>query len=185
MGKTALVPYYHSMETNTATAPIVTATRSPHDHLSTVQIAALLKSNLGLTRRQVSVAAPNSRTYVTITVRDAAVDLAAVRAFAATLHTWTMDQADYCEGQSVHVRTTKDVDAAHAAPFLAEIIQAVERSQDRTIEPLSKGAALWNIDGEMWVMRGHERGTYIRAHDAKTLAFWAIEALALHLARLA
>ena len=84
------------------------------------ELRGLLKQTLGLNARKVSVSARHSTQYLTVTVRDASVDLKALERFCASLNTWSMDETDYVSGQSINVTTTREVDEAHAAPFLEE-----------------------------------------------------------------
>jgi hypothetical protein len=111
------------------------------------ELRGLLKQTLGLNARKVSVSARHSTQYLTVTVRDASVDLKAVEKFCASLNTWTMDQTDYVSGQSINVTTTREVDEAHAAPFHAEaskIAAELEAPGQWTIA--SNGAAI-HFDG--------------------------------------
>lgn len=162
-------------------------TRKPSDWLTTAQIRAMLKNNLGLNSRQVTVSKRHSQQYLDITIRDAAVAVAKVQEFAKSLSTWTMDNTDYCSGQSINVSTTGEVDAIHAAPFLEEIKRVIP-----TMAPgethglgLSNGSVLW-LGGHQgfYIGREQERGSYISEHDARAGKDWAIQALALQMAKI-
>jgi hypothetical protein len=165
-------------------APVETLKRSPGDYLTTSAIADLLKANLGLNRKSVTVSRRSSLQYVTITIRAAAVDVKKVKEFARTLHTWTMDQTDYCQGQAVDVECTKEVNEAHGAPFIEEITRAVgEIRKTGSWLELSTGQHLNVGDQGYWVTRGYDRGCYIWAADVEAGKDWAIKALALQMAR--
>ena len=106
-----------------ASAEIFTFTRKSNDWLENSEIRKLLKQNLGYTAKQVTVSARHSRQYVSITVRDACVDVAQVKAFGKSLSTWSMTIDDVVTGQLIEIKTTREVDAAHAAPFVEEAFQ--------------------------------------------------------------
>lgn len=154
------------------------------------ELRTLLKQNLGLNQRQVTVRTGCSTTYLTVTVRDPKVDLKTVRDFCAKFDTWTVDNTDYCEGQSVDMTTTREVDDAHAAPFLDEIKAAIAKllSIDKSTSayasvPLSTGANLVYDDGEVYVRRDiQNRGSRIRHYEVEN--DWAVRALALQAARI-
>lgn len=167
----------------TTTAQQITTTRSNRDYIEAPALRALIKQNLGYNARQVTVSGGSSIRYLTVTVRDPAVDLQKVRQLAKSLDTWTMDVTDYCEGQSVNVKTTSEVDDAHGAPFVAEIAATVPTVPEGKGVTLSNGCVLWHSDGEFYVTRGTARGCYIRARDVLIMTDWAIKALALHMAR--
>lgn len=116
----------------------------------------------------VTVSRRSSLQYVTITIRDAAVDVKKVKAFAATLHTWTKDQTDYRDGQAVDAECTIEVNGAHGAPFVEEIKRAVVEIQ-KTGSWLgrSSGQHLNVGDQGYWVTRGYDRGCYIWAADVR------------------
>lgn len=99
--------------------------------ITTKELAALLKT-AGWNASKVTVKCKHSQTYLTVTIRDAAVDVAAVKAFCDKHNTWSMDMSDYVSGQSIEVKTTKEVDAAHAAPFLPAIKATVDSFQGKT-----------------------------------------------------
>jgi hypothetical protein len=155
---------------------------------TTAELRQLLKQNLGLNARQVTVSGRNSITYLTITVRDASVDVAKVKEFAKSCDTWKCDQSDYCSGQSINVETTKEVDAIHAAPFVAEISATVKKMQDGGTgcgDKLSTGAFLWRQDREYYVGRmDGNRGCYVWRADVDAFQPWAITALALQMSRI-
>lgn len=169
------------METNT----LETISRSRNDYVTPAELRSLLKANLGLNARKVTVSTGSSTTYLTITIRDAGVDIAAVKAFASKFNTWTIDNTDYCEGQSVRVTTTREVDDTHAAPHLEEIRAVVARIGESSIETLSNGKRLWSCDREFHVTANddRDRGCYIQACAVRAGEAYAIRALALQMAR--
>ncbi len=152
-------------------------------------LRALLKQNLGLNARQVSVSKGHSYTWLTITVRDASVDLEAVKAFAAPFDTSHTDVTDYHTGQSVDVKTTREVDDIHAAPHVEDIKRAIALIKSGTVgcgTRLANGKLLWCNDREYYVtadLNSSRRGCYIYAHDVDSGAEYAIRALALQSAR--
>ena len=177
-----------SSATVTAAPVLSFPQRRSSDFLSTVELASLLRANLGLNSRKVTVAKRSSLTYVDVTVRDPSVDLRAVTAFCASLDTWSMDQTDYCTGQSISVKTTREVDVEHAAPHLSEIrakVAALFADGLNVGLELSNGKLIWLRDGEIYVTSssGVERGCYIRVSDLRAGSDWAFEALALQMAR--
>lgn len=153
------------------------------------EIRATLKSQLGYNARQVTVSAPGSNTYVTITIRDASVDVEKVQALAKSLHTWSISQDDVASGQSVHVKLTDEVRAALAAPFIPEITAALQKLAASVIVgesdsiQLSTGAFLCRdfAGRDIYVCRvsNQARGNYVWAADALALAPSAVLALAL------
>jgi hypothetical protein len=168
---------------------ITTLPRSKSAFVTQAELRALLKSNLGLNARQVTVRKGHSTTWLTITVRDPSVDLAAVKAFARPFDTSYMDQTDYHSGQSVEVDTTTEVDDAHAAPHIEEIKLAVERIKSGQCgcgTKLSNGKRLWSNGRDYYVMadlNSIERGCYIWGADVESGNAWAIRALAIQMAR--
>jgi hypothetical protein len=167
-------------------ATITTLTRNKTDWVTAPQLRQMLREALKLNSRQITVSGgPGTRRYLIITVRDAAVDLAAVKQFAAQLSTWEMDMTDYVTGQSVSVESSKEVNAAHAAPFRAEIARSIPLVQGGGGLVLSNGTVLWcdEVQG-YFITRDQVRGCYIWKSDADRLATYAVEALALQMARL-
>lgn len=167
----------------------VAPVRSPREWVTTADLRALLKSKLGYNAKQVSAKCRHSQQYLDLTIRDAGVDVAAVTAFAATLDSWSMDQTDYCTGQSVNVSTTGEVDAIHAAPFIEEAKSAVAKimaSANACGTKLANGKYLWKNDHEYYVLsdlNGGKRGCYIQSYEVENGTQWAIAALALQIAR--
>lgn len=164
------------MNTETLSLP-----RSNRDYITPAALRQLIKASLGYNARQVTVSTGSSTRYLTITVRDAAVDVAKVRAAAATLDTWTIDNTDYCEGQSLHVVTTKEVDAIHGAPYVAEIKATIAKLGESHGLKLSNGKMLWQDDRNFWITAngGADRGCYIDGFSVRNGIEWAINALAL------
>lgn len=165
--------------------------RSSNDWVTTAQLRALLKSNLGLNSRQVTCAKSHSTQYLEITIRDPLVNRAAVKSFAKSFSTWNMDNTDYVSGQSVNVSTTKEVDAAHAAPYIGEIKAMIPRVAELLQGDgsgggltLSTGAVLWVDRQGFYVGREQERQHYVRAMDDLAGKDWAVESLALQMSRM-
>jgi hypothetical protein len=160
-----------------------TLTRSSSERVTPEALRQLIKANLGYNARQVTVSS-DGYPGLRITVRDASVDLAKVKAFAKPFHTAQSDETDYHWGQSVRVETTREVDEVHAAPHFEEIRNAVTIVAEGNALILSNGKYLQHERGEMWVTANDlaDRGCYIRAYEAKRET-WAVEALALQMAR--
>ena len=148
------------------------------------------KTNLGLNSRQVSVRKSTcGLRYLDLTVRDPGVDVSKVHEFANAISTWKMDEGDNVSGQSISVFTSPEVDKAHAAPFIEEVMRSVETlvanrernlgtlmSNGKIIEPSSFGYRVLNKDTLM-------RSTDVYAYDVNARTDWAIEGLALALSR--
>lgn len=168
------------------TAEIIPFVRSSNQFLETKEVAALLKQNLGLNARKVTVSARNSTTYLTVTVRDASVDLAAVTAFCKSLDSWSMDQTDYVTGQSISVATTPLVDAAHAAPFMAEAVAIAQKISDGVAWVEASNGA--HVSKPSWNMEVSRPGKYRTAYGATPADVLdgrrgSVECLALAIAR--
>lgn len=169
--------------TTTAAAAVLPFVRNSFDWIEPVELRALLKNNLGLNARQVSVSSKHGTQYLKITIRDARVDVHAVKEFAKSLNTWEMDVTDYVTGQSIEVTTSDEVDDAHAAPFLdlaREIAQAATDMPERSVKALDDvlDGLLLNVErGEMWLSRGGARRPYRRGYELRES--WAIRAIAL------
>lgn len=177
-----LVRYLNPSPNPNMTSTAVPITRSSSDFIEPSALRALLKSNLGLNARKVTVSARSSVQYLTITIRDASVDVQAVKDFAAKLYTWSMDQSDYVSGQSINVELTSEVKTALAAPFIEEIKRVAPTVGMNKGEGLSTGAVLWLTDQGFHIERttpGSKRGTYIWAFDVLAGTEWAIGKLAL------
>ena len=159
-----------------------TLPRRSSDWIDCETLRALLKTNLGLNSKQVSVSKRSGLQYLKITIRDAGVDVAKVREFAKSLNTWSMDQTDYVEGQSVDVLTTKEVDEIHAAPYLEEIRVAVFLCGENGWERLSTGAILHRHDRYFWVSKDSKRGSNYYASDVLNGHEYAFRGLALDMA---
>lgn len=159
---------------------IATLSRKPSDFIQPKSLRALLKQSLGLSSRKVSVSKGSSITYLTITVRDASVDLQAVKDFAARLSTWSMSIDDCCTGQSISVEIPREVKASLAAPFIEEIKRVAPTVRMDSGERLSTGAILWLTDQGFHISRPdtQKRGTYIWSHDVLLGAEWAVSKLA-------
>jgi hypothetical protein len=164
--------------------------RTARKDISPAELRVMIKTELGYNTRQVSVSSGSSWTYLTITIRDAKVETSKIQALAKSLHTWSMDQSDYCEGQSVRVVETETVRAERAAPFVAEITAALQKlatgAADTCIE-LSTGAHLLRSsdgrDVEVFRFSTQARGVRVWAADALRLSPSSIVTLALDAAR--
>lgn len=172
------------------TSSTVSLPRAKSAFISAAALRSLIKRNLGFNARQVTVSQDGSARWLTVTVRDAAVDLKAVKLFADKFDTMVSSQDDSFRGQSVNVATTGQVDAAHAAPFLAEVKAAISHiiRTGETVE-LSTGAVLRREDGsrgDFFVSRflTGTRGCYIRDFDVIRGEAWTVTALALQTSRL-
>lgn len=174
--------------TNAAPSAPVQFIRKPGEWVTPAQLRALLKSNLGLNARQVTVAKGHGLQYLDITIRDASVDLAAVEAFAKSFNTWNMDETDYVSGQSLDVKTTREVDDSHAAPFMtaaakvAEYAEGMAETGCASFNDVVAGLELNKHQGEIWLSRGNARRPYRRGYELRQ--DWAIRALALDMATL-
>jgi hypothetical protein len=98
-----------------AATPAAPVAKSANDWITPESLRADLKA-AGWNARRVSVKQGYGHQYIDVTVRDATVDINALKAFTKKHSTWSMDQTDYVSGQSITVRTTEEVDAAHALP---------------------------------------------------------------------
>jgi len=145
-------------------------------------LRALLKSNLGLNARQVTVAKGSTTRWLTITIRDASINIAAVFSFAKQFDTMTIDQTDYCEGQSVDVHLTSEVRDALAAPFLQEVRDAAKTLESGKGQKLTNGMILWREGAGRGFYVSNESGTtrepYISDWDVRNGTEWALQALA-------
>jgi hypothetical protein len=155
------------------------------------ELRTLLKSELGLNSQQVTVAKSHSNQYLEITVRDSRVHLPTVEKFAAKYNTWSMDVTDYVTGQSVTVKTTDEVDDAHAAPWMETIlgllphIENCERFDSwLALDEIKPGMQMQFDQCEVWLTLGRERRCYRRRSAVLSRESWAIRALALDIARL-
>lgn len=157
----------HALQIPAASAPVIAMNRKSGDWLENSEIRGLLKQNLGYTAKQVSVRARHSSQYVTITIRDASVDIARVEAFAKSLSTWSMGMDDVVTGQSIDVTTTREVDAAHAAPFLEEAFQiAFELTEAGRVKTASNGVDVISQGFDFIVQRGSGRYRYAGSRDS-------------------
>jgi hypothetical protein len=161
--------------TNTETLP-----RSSNDWISAADLRALIKQTLGYNQRQVTVRGESSQ-YLKIIVRDAAVDVAAVEQLAKGLHTWSMAIDDYVTGQSVHVSTTAEVDAAHAAPFVAVIRETIARILAGGSNQIEAGFFLMHHDRDayIWDSEANRHSVRVWAPSIASLDERSIQHLAL------
>lgn len=171
--------------------PVEQIARKKNEWVTTEQLRVLLKNNLDLNARKVSVSRRSSNRYLSITIRDASVDIKAVEDFAAKFNTWTMDNTDYVEGQSIDVSTTREVDAAHAAPFVVEILAKIATAKSNLGQTLANGSMLWLDEQGFYISSGvkhassgFKRMSYIYESDARAGTDWAIHRLALQASRI-
>ncbi len=150
---------------------------------TTAEIRQILKA-AGINSKRASVAARHSLTYVTITVRDHTA-LAATKAAVKGLNTWSMDNTDYVEGQSVTVTLSDEAREAISAPFVATVEAAAipEMNSGNEILP---GVILWNTQQGVYVSKSNsqERRPYVCAFDIEAKPPWAISRLAFNIAEL-
>lgn len=161
-----------------------TLTRKSNQWTTTQELRSLLKTNLGLNSRQVSVSKGHSTQYLTITIRDACVNIAKVKEFAKSFNTWNMDITDCVTGQSIEVKTTDEVDVIHAANFIEEIKATIPFCEVGSGQPLSNGCVLWLDKQGFYVGRDQKRMHYIYEFDVRKGTDWAIQGLALQVARI-
>lgn len=158
------------------------------EHLTTARIGELVRQTLGLNGRQFSVRKRSSLTFVTVTLRDPAVDWRRFRDFVRSLNTYSVDATDYATGQAIDCETTAEVDADQAAPYLTEARAAVAKiaaGTHGTGVEVSGGKILWKQGRDYYVSSrtASERGCYIWGPDVESGQEWAIRALALQIAR--
>lgn len=159
--------------------------RKSNDWTNPGALRALLKKNLGLSARQVSVKKGHSLGYLTITIRDAAVNVASVEQFAKTFNTWDMDVTDYVTGQSVDVTLSDEVRATLAART-RHLIEACDIPEDRHGVEIVPGIYLYNLDRNAWIERKADgkRSQNVWTDWLKMKCESSIKALAVHLALL-
>lgn len=160
--------------------------RKANDWVSVSELRSLIKSNLGYNARQVTVSKPHGNQYLHVTVRDAKVDFRKVEEFAKSFNTWTIDNTDYCEGQSINVRSTDEVNNAHAQPYIEEVKRLVSIAEMGHGYDLSNRFTLWLTEQGFYVSDcGNSRSQYVNEFDARNdVHGWAINRLALAVARL-
>lgn len=156
--------------------------RGAFDWITAKELRAELKAKLGLNAKKVSCSTGSSNQYLTIWIRDASVDIKQVEEFVKQFNTWTMDMSDYVEGQSIYVKTTGEVDAIHAAPYINEIKDMIPKMIENQGIQLSTGAFLFCEQHEVYVCRDQKRGCYIRRYNVNEP--YSIEALALQMSKI-
>ena len=164
------------------------AKRKPFEWVTPAELRGILKEKLGLNARKVSVSSSRGcgNQYLTVTVRDAAVDIAAVSRAVSEFNTWHMDMTDYVTGQSISVKTTAEVDEAHAAPFIPAIKALLPRLAEikgcEILEVMPGVLLDYENGGNAYVRDGKgERGQNVYAWDLVNGKDYAIEALAKHI----
>jgi hypothetical protein len=157
--------------------------RKPGDWVTPEILRALLKQNLGLNTRKVSVKKRSSNTFLAITILDPSVDFAAVKRFAKQFDTFSMDNTDLATGQSVDVELSDKVRTALAVcyRFQIENCPIPERNQGHEIAP---GITMWNIDNEVWLERrsDRKRSGRVLTSELKIKARSSVDHLAVQLA---
>jgi len=147
---------------------------------SAKEVANLLKE-AGWNSSKVSVKAPRLQ-YVTVTVRDASVDVAAVKEFCDNLDTWSMGLDDVASGQSITVQTTEAVNMAHAAPFVETIKKAASALAKLVDEEGDSDNQSVAIDGfqNTWLFLRGNRVSLINTRTNKSSSeHWAQNILTL------
>ena len=149
------------------------------------ELRKLLKQNLKLNARQVSVRKSSSNRYLVITIRNEGVNADAVRQFAASFNTWQMSMDDSVSGQSIHVEISQEVrDAIAARHTPAAIAAAHNLPEDRSGNEIAPGIILWNLNGRLHLSRKRDdrRSLEVWAQDVALCRDYAIKALALAIA---
>lgn len=158
--------------------------RNVNEWVTPEKLRALIKANLKLNARQVTVKCAHSLQYVTLTIRDAGVDIAKVEAFAKSFATWSMDNSDYVTGQSVEVVLASEVREA-LAQSMRHIVDAMEIPAPGKGLEVAPGIILWNVDRNVWLSRKDgKRSTNQWTDDIVSREEWALNHIALNLALL-
>jgi hypothetical protein len=157
--------------------------RKSNDWTTPAELRTLLKANLGLHAKQVSVKQGHSLCYLTITIRAASVNVAAVEQFAKTFNTWSMDMTDYVTGQSVDVVLSDEVREALAAPFIP-VIESATLPDDRQGTEIVPGVMLWNVDRNCYLSSrtSSDRSQNVWTQDLAMKSPCTVRRLALSLA---
>lgn len=159
--------------------------RKSNDWITPAELRTLLKANLGLNAKQVSVKQRSSLGYLTITIRDASVNVAAVEQFAKTFDTWSMDMTDYVTGQSIDVTLSDEVreTLAQQTRHLIEACEIPGANQGHEVVP---GVMMWNVDNNTWIERrtDRKRSTNVWTRHLATKCESSIKQLAVDLALL-
>ena len=153
--------------------------------LSPAEVRSLLKQNLQINSRQVSVKTNSSVRYLTLTVWDANVDIEAVRSFAASLDTLEMDMTDYCSGQSIAVVISDEVKDALAAPYL-EFVRGIKFPEAPGVgNYVGNGVIAWRVDEHRCnfsISKTNFETRNLTVWDIKDGVDWAIRAAAYEIA---
>ena len=203
MAPTNIIPFPSQNATVTAAAetlawltdkplpilPPVIESKRPRFHTAQ-EIRDILKAK-GANASKVSVKVGSSLTYVTVTIRDHTVK-AIVEAACKELHTWSMDNTDYVEGQSVHAEMSEAAKAAYRAPFmeLAGTLHQGEELRDGQGREVAPGILLWHNRGYYYLATRYStgnlevRGSQIWAQDFVVGKDYSIERMAYWLAEL-
>jgi len=161
-----------------------TIERNCNDWATTQELRALIKKNLGFNAKQVSCSKGHSNQYLTITVRDPKIDISKVYEFAKSFNTWSMDNTDYVQGQSVNVATTREVDDIHCIPNLEELKACIPLAVMGSGVPMKNGLTLWLDDRGYYIGKDQKRTHYVSTWDVQNGTEWAIKSLALNMARI-
>lgn len=157
--------------------------RKKTDWITPQELRALLKNNLGITARQATVKKGCGVRYLDITIRDPHVDFRAVEKFAKTLDTWSMDETDYCDGQSITVHLSDEVKNAMIQKYL-HIAQAFVMPAMGQCAEVLPGIHMIHVDHNchLWRADNNERSQYMYSYDIANKTPWAIEGLAYKIA---
>ncbi len=159
--------------------------RKKSEPLTPEQLRNLLKVNLGLNSKMATVKSGSSMSYLTITVRDACVDIDRVVEFAASLSTWEMDVTDYCSGQSITVEVAGNVQDVLAERVYNRVVNCDIPKDGQGLE-VAPGIILWRNGFEVWMERKEDRkrSTEFRVGDLVNRNPDVMRRMAYHLARL-
>jgi len=149
------------------------------------ELRALLKLNLGLNARQVSVSKRHSLQYLTVTIRDASVNIKMVEDFSSKFSTWTMDNTDYVEGQSISVELSDEVKDSLAAQKRATVESSEIPAPNQLLE-IVEGIYLCSDSSYTWLERksDYKRTSGVWTNDLAMKRESTINHLALQLALL-
>lgn len=159
--------------------------RDSNNWITPAELRALLKANLGLNARQVSVKQNSSSCYLTITIRDASINVSTVEKFAKSFHTWHMDMSDYVTGQSISVALSDEVRETLASQtrHVIEACEIPEKNQGHEIIP---GIMIWTSNNDTYIERrsDRKRSPNVWTNQLAMKCESTIKYLALHLALL-
>lgn len=159
--------------------------RNKNQWITPQELRALLKNNLGITAKQASVKKGCGVRYLDITIRDPRLDFRAVEKFAKTLDTWSMDETDYCDGQSISVHLSDEVKTAMIQKYL-HIAQAFELPPVGQCAEVLPGVYMCHADHNCYLWRddNKDRSQYMYSYNIANKTPWAIEGFAYKIALL-